>query len=119
MSLFLLLIFDKKIISRYYIKNTKFINFLRCNMKMEDLWEFYGRSWADVVRECGISWGSIRNWRIKGVIPWKYQQKFEKITKGVLKADIHKSDRANLTINTLTGVDVERARGTDTKCNKS
>lgn len=86
-------------------------------MKMEELWEYFGRSWADVVRECDISWGSIRNWRIKGTIPWKFQQRFEKITKGVLKADIYHSDKANITINKLTGVDVERAKNKDKQCN--
>lgn len=79
-------------------------------MKMEELWEYYGRSWSNVVRETGISWGSVRNWRIKDFIPLKFQYEFEKKTQGKLKADYEHSEMPYKFINQLTGVDVERAK---------
>lgn len=79
-------------------------------MKMEEVWEYYNRSWAEAARALEISWGSIRNWRIKGFIPLKYQWKFEKATKGVLKADFEHSEKPYKKINELTGVDVERLK---------
>jgi len=87
-------------------------------MKMEDVWKYYNCSWADFVKECDVSWGSVRNWRIKGIIPYKFQQRFEKITKGALKAEIEHSEKPYKKIKQLTGVDVERAKREINKHNK-
>jgi hypothetical protein len=79
-------------------------------MTIEDLWDFCGRSWTVVVKDFDTSWGSLRNWRIRGYIPYKHQKKFEHLSKGVLKASYEDSEFPYKKINQLSGADVERTK---------
>lgn len=56
-------------------------------MKMEDVYNYFGKSWATMARKLCLSPNTYQYWRKIGYIPHTMQGYIESVTKGELKAD--------------------------------
>ncbi len=56
-------------------------------MKPQDVLEYFGSGYQ-FGKKSGMTRNSLRNWRKWGFVPIASQIKLQKLTKGVLKADI-------------------------------
>lgn len=61
-------------------------------MKLEDVKDFYGNSYQ-FSKKTGMDHANYLNWQKKGFIPIKTQLRIEKMTNGMLKADLNHINR--------------------------
>ena len=57
-------------------------------MKLDDLYEYYQKSWVNVMRQTGVGSTSLLNWRKLGYIPIVSQLKIETNTNGLFQANL-------------------------------
>lgn len=57
-------------------------------MLLEELYDYYQKTWANVMRETKVGSTSIQNWKKQGFIPILSQLKIEKRTKGMFVAKL-------------------------------
>ncbi len=55
-------------------------------MTLKEIYEYYGKNYANVCRELKIGTTTIQNWIKKDSIPIKSQMILEKLTNGLFKA---------------------------------
>jgi hypothetical protein len=61
-------------------------------MKLEDVKNYFGSSYQ-FRKKTGMEHANYLNWERKGFIPIKTQIKLERLTEGLLKADLNDIDR--------------------------
>lgn len=57
-------------------------------MKVEDIYEHFGKSWTKVSRELKVPHSSLQNWRKRGFIPIRTQMLLERKSNGLFKASL-------------------------------
>ena len=57
-------------------------------MRLDDIYEHYGKSWVKVMREIGVGSSTLTLWRKNGFIPANSQIKLEKRLNGLFRADL-------------------------------
>jgi hypothetical protein len=57
-------------------------------MRLEEMYEHFGRSWITLMRATGIGNSTLALWRRKGFIPANSQLKLEKRLNGLFRADL-------------------------------
>lgn len=55
-------------------------------MTVEELYDYYGSKWTNVIKALDIGSNTIYKWRKRGYIPIASQMKIEKKTGGLFKA---------------------------------
>ena len=57
-------------------------------MTLKEIYDYYGKNWAEVARELKIGSTTLQKWRKRGYIPIRSQMVLDKRTNSLFKARI-------------------------------
>ena len=57
-------------------------------MTLTEIYEYYGKNWAEVTRELKIGSTTLQKWRKRGYIPIRSQMVLDKRSAGLFKARV-------------------------------